>query len=116
MDRSSRRHGTGAEDSGFSPLFDRIADRCGLVTAAVYGAAWRHCQMRDRVCRASSHRLARLLGTSHVTVQRHLRLLVQEGYLEDTTPGRRNKPHIFRVTNLDRPRLERGLDDAGVQD
>ncbi len=116
MNRSSRAPETYGADTGFSPVFDRIAERYGLVTAAVYGAAWRHCQMRDRVCRASSHRIATLLGMTHVTVQRHLRLLVGEGYLEDTTPGLRNRPHVYRVTNFVQPHLKADLEHAELRE
>ena len=105
----------GSEDGGFSPVFDTVAARFGLVTAAVFGAAWRHCQMRDRVCRASTHRIARLLGLDHSTVQRHLRRLVEAGYLEDMTPERRFSPHVFRLANLPFPRPGSDLDDEGVE-
>ncbi len=116
MNRSSRAPETYGSDTGFSPVFDRIAQRYGLVTAAVYGAAWRHCQMRDRVCRASSHRIATLLGVNHTTVQRHLRLLIREGYLEDTTPDRHNRPHVLRLTNLVVRHVELDLEQAGMQE
>ncbi len=97
MPRVDYRLELGSEDFGFSPVFDTVAARFGVVTAAVFGAAWRHCQMPDHVCRASAHQIARLLGMNHSTVQRHLRRLVEAGYLEDTTPERRFRPHVFRL-------------------
>lgn len=102
----------GREDSGFSPIFDTMAARFGVITAAVFGAAWRHCQMRDRVCRASTHRMARLLGMNHSTVQRHLRRLVAAGYLEDMTPERRYSPHVFRLANRSLPRPDPSVPTA----
>ncbi len=61
MARSSHRDDKG-EEFTFSPLFDLIAAQYGLVTAAVYGVVHRHCQMRDGVCRASTRRMAQLIG------------------------------------------------------
>jgi hypothetical protein len=81
----------------FSPLFDDVARDLGRSAASVYGAVWRHCQLRDRVCRASIRSLAEKLGCHMSTVQRQLRRLVQAGYLIDTTPGLRNRPHVYRV-------------------
>ena len=85
--------------STFSPIFDEVSRNLGMSAASVYGVVWRHCQMREGVCRASLRRLAQLLGCNQSTVQRHLRRLITEGYLEDTTPGLRNRPHIVRVTD-----------------
>ena len=96
MSRSPRKGGDSNEQFTFTPILDILAAQFGLVTAAVYGVVHRHCQMRDGVCRASTRRMAQLLGTTHITVQRHLRILVENGYLEDLTPDRGKKPHIFR--------------------
>ncbi len=114
MSRSSRKVGDG-EDSTFSPLFDRVAAQYGVITAAVYGVVHRHCQMRDGVCRASTRRMASLLGMDEVTVQRHLHLLVREGYLEDLTPDRRNRPHVYQLVRRAYPRPESAPEeeDAG---
>ncbi len=104
----------GSDAIGFSPIFDTVAARLGLVTAAVFGAAWRHCQMRDHVCRASAHRLARLLGMNHSTVHRHLRRLVEAGYLEDMTPNRRFRPHVYRLAYPPLPPPAPDLDPAAT--
>jgi DNA-binding MarR family transcriptional regulator len=82
----------------FSPIFDEISRELGRSAASVYGVVWRHCQMRDGVCRASLRRLAGLLGCSQSTVKRQLRLLVEKGFLEDITPGYRNRPHYYCVS------------------
>jgi hypothetical protein len=81
----------------FSPLFDDVAHDLGRSAASVYGAVWRHCQLRDGVCRASIRTLSTKLGCHMSTVQRQLRRLVSAGYLIDTTPGARNRPHVYRV-------------------
>ncbi len=88
------RHG---EEFTFSPLFDHIAGPYGTITAAVYGVVYRHCQMRDGVCRASTRRMAQLVGMDEVTVLRHIHKLVDDGYLLDLTPERRNRPHIYQL-------------------
>ncbi len=46
---------------GWTPLIDSLIvilgkddnPRYGLVGAAVYGVVWRHCQMKDGICRTS---------------------------------------------------------------
>jgi hypothetical protein len=83
-------------DAGFTMIFDEIVREFGLTTAAVYGVVHRHCLMRDGVCRASTRRLGELVGLSHYTVQRELGMLCEFDYLIDTTPNRRNRPHVYR--------------------
>ncbi len=74
------------------------------MTAAVYGVVHRHRQMRDGICRASTRRMAQLLGKNHITVQQPIRIRVQNGYLEDLTPDRHKQPHVFRDLFLKGPR------------
>ncbi|HTP00718.1 MAG TPA: helix-turn-helix domain-containing protein [Anaerolineales bacterium] len=81
----------------FSPIFDEVSHRLGMSAASVYGVVWRHCQMREGICRASLRHMAHLLGCHETTVKRQLRRLIQSGYLKDTTPGLRNRPHVYRV-------------------
>ena len=107
MSRSPRKPGDSTDQFTFTPILDIIAAQFGLVTAAVYGVVHRHCLMRDGICRASTRRMARLLGTTHITVQRHIRILVENGYLEDLTPDRGKQPHIFRDLFLKGPRPRR---------
>lgn len=80
----------------FTPIVDDIAKELGLVTAAVYGAVWRFCQMEDRVCRASLEKLAEVLGVDRATVMRHIKVLCEKEYLIDLTPGLRNVPHTYK--------------------
>ena len=87
-----------AETKGFTPVIDALAQEVGFMTAAVYGVAWRFCQMDDGVCRASWERMAEMLGVCRQTIGQHLAKLAECGYLEDTTPGLRNRPHIYRDT------------------
>ena len=111
MSRSPRTDGDG-EETTFSPLFDRIAAQYGTITAAVYGVVYRHCRMRDGVCRASTRRMARLTGMDEVTILRHIHKLVADGYLSDLTPDRRNRPHIFQLIRSAYPRSASSSGDA----
>jgi hypothetical protein len=83
---------------GFTPIIDVLAEELGMMTALVYGIVWRYCQMGDQVCRASKETIATHADISPKTVQRHLHKLVEKGYLEDTTPDWKHKPHIYKDT------------------
>jgi len=85
-----------SEVKGFTPVIDVVAKELGFITAGVYGLVWRHCQMNDRICRASVQTLAETLDVSSNTIRRHLKKLVDGGYIIDTTPGRLNAPHIYK--------------------
>lgn len=86
------------EVDGFTPVIDVVAAEVGLIPAAVYGVVWRYCQMGKGVCYASQTTMAEKLGIGQATMQRHLRALCDAGFLEDTTPTLRNKPHTYRDT------------------
>ena len=100
MSRSSHTQDDGG-NATFTMIYDAIVEEFGLTTAAVYGVVHRHCLMRDGVCRASTRRLGELVGLSHYTVQRELMMLCEFEYLIDTTPGRRNRPHVYKDCFLD---------------
>ncbi len=98
---SRAQHENGSDGmSTFSPIFDEVSKNLGMSAASVYGVIWRHCQLRDGVCRASMSRMAGLLGCSIPTVHRQILRLLDEGYIEDITPGLRNHPHSYRVTDV----------------
>lgn len=83
---------------GFIPVIDAIVQDVGLIQAVVYGRVWRYCQMDDGICRASLQTIADNIGLSYRTVLNHIKALCAAGYLEDTTPTLRNKPHTYRDT------------------
>lgn len=87
-----------ADVDGFTPCIDVLIERHGLITAAVFGRMWRFCQGDYGVCFASQSRIAADLGMNRQTVLRHIKILVDNGYLEDRTPNRRNKPHTYADT------------------
>lgn len=91
--------------SGFTPAPDEIVKEFGFVTALVWGRTWRFCQMSDGVCRASLEKMAESLGMSERTIIRHLETLCDGGYLFDTTPNLKNKPHIYADTGKIRIRI-----------
>jgi len=82
--------------SGFTPLFDAVVQDLGLTAAVVFGRVWRHCQGERGVCSASLSKMADAVGLSRWTFIRWLRMLCEQGYLEDLTPDRRNIPHLYR--------------------
>lgn len=83
---------------GFTPLIEVMVQEVGIIQAAVYGVVWRYCQRSDRVCTASHETLGKALGLSRGTVQRHIKELCEAGYLRDTTPERKNRPHVYADT------------------
>ena len=87
-----------AQVDGFTPLIDGVVMEVGLITAAVFGKAWRYCQMSDGVCRAAQERIANELGISRITVNAHMAKLVEAGFLQDTTPYLIGLPHVYRDT------------------
>jgi len=91
--------------SGFTPAPDVLITEYGYVTALVWGRAWRYCQMADGVCRSALEKLALGLGMSERTIIRHLDTLCEGGYLFDTTPDLKNKPHIYADTGKIRIRV-----------
>ena len=54
--------------------------------------------MSDGVCKAAQDRIANELGISRATVNTHMAILTEAGYLEDTTPNLLGLPHVYRDT------------------
>ena len=84
----------------FTPLFDVVIDDLGLIPAAVFGRIRRYAQMKDKTCSASVDKIGKQIGISGRSVMRWLKVLCDKGYLDDLSPDRRNKPHIYRVTDM----------------
>lgn len=77
-----------AEYSGFTIVFDSILKKHGYMTALVFGGVYRYCQMRDGYCTASQTRIGNDLGITRKTVNDHLEILVNDGYLKkEVRPG-----------------------------
>src|SRR3990167_469686 len=87
-----------ADVDGFTPCIDAITQQYGIMISAVFGKVWRYCQMERGVCDASIETIANELNLSTMTVYRHVKILVRDGFLEDRTPGLRHKPHTYADT------------------
>ena len=81
----------------FTPCFDRVVARYGVVAALVYGAMWRYSQMSVGLCTASLAAIARRAGVSRRTAILYIQRLEAHGLVHDLTPRRRNIPHAYRV-------------------
>lgn len=87
-----------AQVDGFTPVIDGMIPEVGLITAVIFGKAWRYCQMADGVCKASQERIAAELGITRATVNAHFSRLCEFGYLKDTTPDLAGLPHEYSDT------------------
>jgi len=81
----------------FTPLFDCVVERYGVVIASVFGKVARFGQMQARRCTAAQSRIAEELGLSRQTVNAHISRLVDDKFLIDLTPDRINGPHEYRI-------------------
>jgi len=86
--------------NGFTPVIDVVVADAGLKEALVYGMVWRYCRMHDGICRASTTTIGNRLDLSRRTVMRCLARLIELGYLEDKTPGLKNRPHVIADRGL----------------
>jgi DNA-binding Lrp family transcriptional regulator len=92
------QHADEAKLKNFTPLLDDLVQEYGLITAAVWGRVWRYAQQENHVCQAAHEKIAAELSISVRTVIRHIQVLVKAGYLKDSTPGLKNAPHTYIVT------------------
>jgi len=84
---------------GFTLVPDVLVQEVGFTAAGVYGRVWRYAQQKNKVCYASIGKIAKEMRMGISTITRHLKTLVEEGYLIDYTPDLRHKPHTYGVTN-----------------
>lgn len=77
---------------------DNVLKDTSLITAVVFGGMWRYCQMQNGVCQATLETIAERVGLSRQAVIEHIQKLEEAGYIEDTTPDLRNRPHTYRDT------------------
>lgn len=100
--------------SGFTPAPDALIKKYGYVTALIWGRVWRYCQYHDGVCRAKLETIARELNMSVRNVIRDIKELCKDGYLLDTTPNLRNRPHIYADTGKIRIRITVDVTENGM--
>lgn len=87
------------ELKNFTPVMDIITEEVGLMSSVIYGLVWRHCHMKDKVCKKSAGNLAEMLKIDEKTVRRHLQRLCDGGYIKDLTPDLQGAPHIYVLTD-----------------
>jgi hypothetical protein len=70
---------------GYYPVIESIIRETSVMTAIVFGVAWRYCQMVTGFCTASQVTIGEILGLDRHTVAKHLAILVEKGYFTTTT-------------------------------
>jgi DnaD/phage-associated family protein len=102
--------------SGITPCPDVLVAAYSHTTAVIWGKIWRYSNMSRGVCDASVLRIAEELNLTPNTIAKHIKLLEADGYVSDTTPDVRNKPHVYVDTGKLRVKiaLETG-EDTGTQ-
>ena len=83
--------------SGFTPIFDIVVKETkDYITASVFGYIWRNSKLSKGMCTSAIKTIAEKLGLSYSSVQRRLDHLMKDGWIEDLTPGLKNRPHNYR--------------------
>lgn len=85
-------------ESDFIPVPDVLIKKYGYVTALVWGCIWAYCYISNGVCEEKMETIAAGLYMSERTVMRHITILETGGYLKDTTPELKNRPHRYVTT------------------
>ncbi len=101
--------------SKFTPCPDVLVEKYSHTTAMVWGKIWRYCQMEDGVCKAAIERLAKELNLSDVTIDKHIKLLEDDGYVKDETPDVRNKPHVYTDTGKLKLKINLFMEEDGTK-
>ena len=107
--KSKKSKGIPANDiATWTPYYDEVAFWYqggrgrwpnSQAVALVFGKIERYWQLQRTSCRVSVERLANELSMSRKTAERCIRVLVQDGLIEDHSPGVRNRPHEYVVTD-----------------
>jgi len=93
----------------FTPMSDKIVRDHGLITAAVYGRMWRYSrQSKDSICSASQGKIADELGLSRPTVNFHVHILTEAGYLK-VDKIRRNNTNFYEVMDVNETNTDKEL-------
>lgn len=78
---------------------DCIKKVVGPSAALMWGEMYRYSQYRDKKCRAAVETLASDCGMSYRSALNQIAILIRAGYIEDLTPGLKNKPHEYVFTD-----------------
>jgi hypothetical protein len=83
----------------FFPTSTAICKMFDLETAAVYGRIWCYCCQKGE-CYASKSTIGEEVGLSTKTVERRITILLENKYINDETPGIRNRAHTYTITDI----------------
>ena len=86
----------------FPPIITSVVKHCGPIRATVFGGVLRCPKFEEDVYTVSIQAPANSLCLSSKTILRHIKGLVNDGYLKDMTPNLWNKPHRYRDTGQSR--------------
>lgn len=82
---------------GWTPAPDVLTQKYGFESAYLWGRLRRLCQLGNGTYTISPEALGKRFGMSRRTVIDRLKAMIKDGYIEDLTPGVRNKAHTYSV-------------------
>lgn len=82
---------------GYTPCWDWITDKYGIVISSVFGRIWRYTQLDRGICQARLSTIASDLNLGYSTVQRSMKVLEDNNLVIDKTPTLRNCPHTYII-------------------
>lgn len=82
---------------GFTPVPDELANNYGFESAYLWGKLRRFCQLDGGTYTASHEAIGNRIGMSRRNLIDRLNILIKDGYVEDLTPGVRNRAHTYSV-------------------
>lgn len=85
------------EINNFTPLYDSMVQRYGLVRASIYGRIERY-SWKYGYCFASKDTLGEQLKVSAQTIRNHVAALIEDGYVVDLDPDSPNRVHRLQPT------------------
>ena len=86
--------------NNFTMVFEDVIQKTTLITALVHGAIFRIILMRG-ICDLSNEQIGKFCNLSSRTIITHIGILKKAGYIIDTTPESKNRPHIL-ILNTDK--------------
>ena len=96
---------TPSEEPTFVKIFQPIADRYGLVAAAIYGSVYAYCQIRaDGVCFASHEKIGQRINVGARTVRNHISIIdkktppmIRDGFISEEAHQKSGGTNVYTV-------------------